>query len=47
MAAQDPVELQYDWNLDKRRYIDLLREFDEHRDAQHLAAFVGVQRIDE
>jgi hypothetical protein len=47
MAAQDPAKLQYDWDLDKRRYIDLLREFDTHRNAQELAAFIGVQGIDE
>lgn len=32
MAAQDPVTVQYDWNISKRRYIELLREFDGHRD---------------
>jgi fido (protein-threonine AMPylation protein) len=42
-AAQEPAELQYDWNVDKRRYIDLLRDFDSHRDVRELAAFVGVQ----
>jgi len=47
MAAQDPIELQYDWDLDKRRYIDLLRKFDKHRDAADLAAFIGVQGIDD
>jgi fido (protein-threonine AMPylation protein) len=47
MATQDPVKFQYDWDLDKLRYISLLREFDGHRDARELAAFIGVQPIDE
>jgi fido (protein-threonine AMPylation protein) len=47
IAAQDPVAMQYDWNLDKRRYVDLLREFDAHRDPQKLAGFIEVQPIDE
>ncbi len=45
-AAQDPTEWQYDWNVEKQRYIDLLRAFDAHRDASELAAFVGVQPIE-
>ncbi len=47
MAARDPVKFQYDWDLDKLRYISLLREFDGHRDARELAAFIGVHPIDE
>lgn len=44
IAAQDNEELeQYDWNLDKRRYIDLLRAYDRERDPRPLAAFVAVQ----
>jgi fido (protein-threonine AMPylation protein) len=45
-AAQDPSEWQFDWNLDKQRYVELLRAFDGHRDARELAAFVGVQSIE-
>ncbi|MGV0675959.1 Fic family protein [Mycolicibacterium fortuitum] len=46
LAAQDPVKVQYDWNVNKNRYIVLLREFDGHRDPRDLAAFVGVRTID-
>jgi fido (protein-threonine AMPylation protein) len=46
ITAQDPAEFQYNWDLDKRRYIELLRSFDTHRDARELAAFVGLQPIE-
>jgi len=42
VAAQttdDPAV--YDWNLDKRQYIDLLHHYDQHRDVTELAAFVA------
>lgn len=45
-TAQDPTELQYDWELDKTRYIQLLRGYDGHRDVADLAAFVGVEPIE-
>lgn len=45
-AAQNPTELQYDWELDKTRYIELLRAYDGHRDVANLAAFVGVEPIE-
>lgn len=46
-AAQDPTELQYDWELDdKTRYIELLRAYDGHRDVADLTAFVGVEPIE-
>lgn len=45
-AAQDPTELQYDWELDKSSYIALLRAFDIHRDATDLTAFIAVERIE-
>ena len=45
-ATQNPTQLQYDWNVGKQRYIELLRSFDVHRDAGELAAFVGVQTIE-
>lgn len=48
-AAQDPEALgiadplfQYDWDVDKARYIQLLREYDRHRDPRELAAFVPL-----
>lgn len=44
-AVQDPTELQYDWELDKTRYIELLRTDEGHRDVAELAAFVGVESI--
>jgi fido (protein-threonine AMPylation protein) len=46
ITAQDPAEFQYNWDLDKGRYIELLRSFDVHRNARELAAFVGVQPIE-
>ncbi|BBY57673.1 Fic family protein [Mycolicibacterium sarraceniae] len=45
-AAQDPTVQQYDWDLDKQRYIGLLRAFDVHRDVTELAAFVGIEQIE-
>jgi fido (protein-threonine AMPylation protein) len=46
ITAQHPAEFQYNWDLDKRRYIELLRSFDTHRDARELAAFVDLQPIE-
>lgn len=46
-AAQDPTEQQYDWDLDKQHYIGLLRAFDMHRDVTDLAAFVGIEKIEQ
>jgi fido (protein-threonine AMPylation protein) len=44
IASQQGEALeQYDWNLEKRRYIELLREYDVHRDPRDLAAYVAVQ----
>lgn len=34
---------QYDWNLDKRQYIELLRRYDRHRDPTELASFITTQ----
>ena len=45
-AVQDPTEVQYKWDLDKMRYIELLRTYDQNRDVADLAAFVGVDRIE-
>lgn len=48
VAAQDGEVLeQYDWQLDKSRYIALLREYDVHRDPRELAAFIAVQPLSE
>jgi fido (protein-threonine AMPylation protein) len=48
VAAQNGETLeQYDWDLDKVRYITLLREYDGHRDARDLAAFIAVQPFGE
>lgn len=46
-AAQDPAEQQYNWDLEKPRYVALLRAFDQHRDATDLAAFVAVEQIEQ
>lgn len=46
-AAQDSDQvLQYDWNVDKKRYIALLREYDGHRDVRELADFITVRAIE-
>jgi len=48
VAAQDGESLyQYDWDLDKPRYISLLREFDSHRDPRDLAASIAVLPLGE
>ncbi len=48
VAAQDGENLnQYDWFLDKPRYIALLREYDAHRDPTELASFIATTPIGE
>ncbi|MCC4249337.1 MULTISPECIES: Fic family protein [Microbacterium] len=49
LAAQDAEAIAetYDWDIDKRRYIALLRQYDVTRDPQPLAEFVPVQRLDD
>lgn len=39
------VPEQYDWEIDKPQYIALLREFDLHRNAKLLAAFIPVRAL--
>ena len=47
VAAQDgPTLDQYDWSIDKARYIALLREYDAHRDVRELAAFIPVVAVE-
>lgn len=46
IATQEPPTFQYDWNIDKRRYIDLLRGYDHHRDVTDLANFIGIRPIE-
>lgn len=47
-AAQDAETPElYDWQLDKRRYIDLLQQYDRHRDPRELADFIGTKPLDE
>ncbi len=48
VAAQDsdPV-LQYDWNVDKRSYINLLRRYDEDRDVTDLATLLEARPMGE
>ena len=45
-AAQnaETVEL-YDWRIDRARYIQLLRAYDEHRDPKELAALIPVYSL--
>ncbi len=48
LAAQDTESLvRYDWDLDRRRYVALLREYDLHRDPTGLAAFIGTKPLGE
>lgn len=48
VAAQESASPHlYDWNLEKTKYIALLRNYDSHRDSRDLAAFVGTKRIGE
>jgi fido (protein-threonine AMPylation protein) len=48
IAAQDGEVLeQYNWDLDKVRYISLLRAYDIHRDPRELAAFIPVRPLGE
>ena len=47
-AAQEaPAPEVYDWEVDKGRYIGLLREYDRHRDSRELAAFVRTRPLGE
>lgn len=46
LAAQNGSGLAaYDWDVDKERYIALLREYDRTRDAAPLAKFIGTVPI--
>ena len=47
-AAQDsdPV-MQYDWNIDKASYIDLLHRYDINRDITDLADFLEARPFGE
>jgi Fic family protein len=48
VAAQDsdPV-FQYDWNVDKRSYINLLRRYDADRDVTGLAGLLKTRPLGE
>lgn len=46
-AQESDTPLRYMWDLDKRRYISLLRQYDGHRDPRPLAAFIGVRALGE
>lgn len=49
LAAQgaDEAVAVYDWGLDKAEYVQLLRQFDRHRDPSDLARFVGIVYLGE
>lgn len=50
LAAQDDVLNQYDWHFDgfdKRRYVDLLQQFDVHREPDDLANYLPVRPFGE
>jgi fido (protein-threonine AMPylation protein) len=47
IAAQVPdLVLLYDWNVDKRRYIGLLRDYDQCRNVRELADFIEVRPVE-
>ncbi|MGW5385947.1 Fic family protein [Nocardia sp. NPDC003963] len=47
-AAQNVVSPDlYDWDLEKQRYIELLRQYDRHRNPIELAAYVGTKPLGE
>jgi fido (protein-threonine AMPylation protein) len=47
IAAQVPdLVFLYDWNVDKRRYIDLLRDYDRCRNVHELADFIEVRLVE-
>lgn len=47
MAAQESEQIQqYDWEIDKARYISLLRDYDRTRDIRDLAAFIPVRQFE-
>lgn len=47
LAAQEQTPLKiFSWNVDKARYIRLLREYDQHRDPRKLASFVPTRRLE-
>ena len=48
VAAQDGEAIQqYDWEIDKTRYIGLLRKYDASRDIRELAAFIPICQLEE
>ncbi|MFE3447183.1 Fic family protein [Nocardia sp. NPDC059180] len=48
IATQDSeLPEMYDWEIDKRTYIELLRKYDVHRDPCELAALVGTKPLGE
>lgn len=45
-AAQDFDEVElYDWQIDKPRYVELLRAYDQHRNPSELAAFIPSYKL--
>lgn len=48
IATQDEeMPLRYSWELHKREYITLLRQYDQYRDPRPLAAFIEVRALAE
>jgi Protein involved in cell division len=48
VAAEDGEAIQqYDWEIDKTRYISLLRKYDASRDIRELAAFIPIRQLEE
>ncbi len=50
LSAQDDVLDQYDWHFDgfdKRRYVELLQQFDVHREPSDLANYLPVRPFGE
>lgn len=45
-AQSSEVPELYNWELDKARYVDLLHQYDQHRDPRELTALVQTQPIE-
>ncbi|MBB2976141.1 fido (protein-threonine AMPylation protein) [Microbacterium endophyticum] len=46
LAAQESEDVEmYDWSIDKKSYVALLREYDINRDPKPLAAFIPTYKL--
>jgi len=46
LAVQESEDVEmYDWSVDKKAYVDLLRGYDVNRDPRPLAAFIPIYKL--